>query len=145
MKIEFFTGEYRFLSNFFYPTAMVEMDGLMYPSVEHAYQAAKTLNEALRLRFTNGTAAEAKKMGRTLPKRPEFEALKVEIMYSLLVKKFEGTDLEARLLATGDAELVEGNSWGDTFWGVCNGVGQNMLGRLLMQVRGRILNRRLFT
>lgn len=136
MKIEFFSGEYRWLSNF-YP-ATVELDGRKYPSVEHAYQAAKTLDFNARIIFEEPTMSPgmAKRLGRNFNLRPGWDQMKVSVMLALLKQKFApGTPLAAKLLATGEAELIEGNTWGDRFWGVCQGTGRNTLGALLMGVR----------
>jgi ribA/ribD-fused uncharacterized protein len=133
-KIESFSGQYRFLSNFF-PTP-VFFEGLHYPSVEHAFQAAKTLDNDLRIQvMSTSTAGEAKRIGRTLPIRSDWETIKIDIMLTLLREKFQNSILRQALLATGNAELIEGNWWGDTFWGVCRGQGENHLGKLLMEVR----------
>lgn len=136
--IDSFQGSYRFLSNFY--DAEVELDGVVYRSTERAYQAAKTFNlqerEAIRLAETDG---RAKRLGQKVTLRPDFEQVKVSIMLDLVRQKFtKHPDLTKALLATGDVELVEGNTWGDTFWGVCNGVGQNWLGLCLMMVRNEI-------
>lgn len=135
-----FDGIYRFLSNF-HP-AMVKLDGETYPSTEHAYQAAKSLDPAYRASLRTCTAAEAKRRGRKAVLRADWEEVKIGVMLDLLRQKFaSGTGLAVLLDQTGDRELVEGNWWGDTFWGVCRGEGQNHLGKLLKQVRaeGRLL------
>jgi ribA/ribD-fused uncharacterized protein len=136
--IDRFDGEYEFLSNF-YPS-WVELDGQRYVTVEHAYQAAKTLDSGEREAFQRTSdPGRAKRMGRRLRLRRDWESVKVDVMWGLLRQKFSpGTELAARLLATGDAELVEGNTWEDDFWGVYRGKGQNWLGRLLMEVREEI-------
>lgn len=133
--IDSFTGKYRFLSNF-YPCS-ITFENSTYPSVEHAYQAAKTTNEQLRLRFMEPvtTAGEAKKAGRRLKIREDWDNVKIDIMYQLLKTKFKQTKFKKLLLETGDEILIEGNTWGDTFWGICNGEGENWLGKLLMRVR----------
>lgn len=129
-----FSGEYRFLSNF-YP-AVVQLDGLEFPTVEHAYQAAKTLNlEARALIQSLASPARAKRAGQQVVLRENWEHDKVAVMHDLLTQKFADPDLAQQLLATGQRNLVEGNTWGDTFWGVCDGVGLNWLGKLLMTVR----------
>lgn len=128
-----FTDEYRWLSNF-WPIEVV-MDGETYPSVEHAYQAAKTLPEH-REQFKSCTAGQAKRLGRRVPMRPEWEDIKIAVMRDLIQQKFTfGSNLSESLLRTSPMALVEGNHWGDTFWGVCDGVGQNHLGNLLMEQR----------
>ena len=132
--IDSFSGEYRFLSNF-YP-CVIEFEDLTYDSVEAAYQAAKAFDLALRHRFVGLSAAEAKKVGKHLHLRSGWNGIKVDIMWGLIQKKFApGTALAAQLLATGSAQLIEGNHWNDTFWGMCNGVGENWLGKLLMKQR----------
>lgn len=135
-KIEAFRGEYRFLSNFWH--VYVTYDGEVYPTVEHAYQAAKTLSQEFRSAICYATTGEAKRMGRQVPMRPDWDSIKIDVMRDLLRQKFAEPELREALLATGDAELVEGNTWNDYFWGVCNGEGQNNLGKLLMEIRDEI-------
>ena len=133
--INTFTGEHRWLSNF-WPIA-VEFDKIYYPSVEHAYQASKTLSFDQRKKILLcQTAGEAKRYGGKLVRRDDFEKNKIKIMKGLLVQKFENPYLRKQLLATGYTVLVEGNWWGDTFWGKCAGVGRNHLGELIMDIRG---------
>jgi ribA/ribD-fused uncharacterized protein len=136
--IDSFSGKYRFLSNF-YP-CWVKFKGDDYPSVEHAYQAAKTLDEQLRLMFQEPvmTAGEAKKAGRRLKVREDWEKVKRGVMSIILREKFKQPKFKELLLATGDEELVEGNWWGDTYWGVCNSRGENHLGKLLMEIRDEL-------
>lgn len=155
-KITQFKYEWDFLSNF-YPCP-VEYEGLVYGSVEHAYQAAKTLDLAKREVFSlefnpRLTAAQSKRMGRRVKLRPDWDGIKNSIMRGLLVQKFSAEPLRTKLLGTSDAELVEGNWWHDTHFGVCYGrhggrecdfaphepVGDNWLGRLLMEVRSEAL------
>lgn len=138
-SIESFSGEHRFLSNF-YP-AEVHLGGLPYPTVEHAYQAAKTTNpEEREIIRTSPGPAMAKKLGRHVDVRPDWETIKLEVMAELIVEKFENhPDLASKLVSTGSAELVEGNWWGDTYWGVCRGKGQNNLGKLLMATRKQLM------
>lgn len=129
-----FRGEYSFLSNF-YP-ARVDWAGLMYPTLEHAYQAAKTLDAHDRHAISRmSSPGEAKRYGRQVKVQPDWHRSKRAVMAELLTRKFQDETLRAALLATGDRELVEYNTWGDTYWGIYNGRGQNWLGRLLMQVR----------
>lgn len=132
--IDSFFGENRYLSNF-YPTA-VEYGWYVYPSVENAYQAAKSTDHDVRRQFINITAGQAKRLGRTIEIRKDWENVKDRIMYELVYKKFENNDLIRKLLLeTGYSTLIEGNNWGDTYWGVCKGEGQNKLGKILMLVR----------
>jgi len=132
-----FSGEQSWLSNFWYQT--IEYEGILYPSTEHAYQASKTLDMNVRQEMANmGNASSVMRYGRTLPVRPDWEDVKIKIMYDVNVKKFENYELRKKLLATGNQDLVEGNTWGDTFWGVCGGVGENNLGKILMRIREEI-------
>ena len=137
--IESFKGEYAFLSNFHY--APMGAMGLIWPYLENAYQAAKldpsipNLNE-MRIQFRDCQyPGLAKNLGRRITKRSDWENIKVPVMRSLLKIKFKDPTLRQKLLTTGDRELIEGNWWRDTFWGVCNGVGENHLGKLLMEIR----------
>lgn len=130
-----FKNIHYFLSNF-YPSPIIYKDH-EYPTVEHAYQAAKTLDHeaAEEIRYSSSPVV-AKKLGRKVVVRGDWDKVKVPIMRDLLARKFAvGSPLAALLLSTGDEELKEGNWWGDTFWGVCNGVGENWLGKLLMERR----------
>lgn len=135
-QITKFEGEYRFLSNF-YP-AVVYVGGYPFLTVEHAYQASKTFSiEHITKISLCKSPATAKQLGRRVPLRNDWESVKIMVMQDLLRQKFTHADLRVKLLATGTAELIEGNWWNDTFWGVCNGKGQNWLGRLLMIVRSQ--------
>lgn len=133
-RIEAFTGQYEFLSNFY--LCPVWYEGRCYASVEHAYQAAKSLDENVRHRiYELPTAAQAKKAGRKVQLRSNWDVIRVEVMTGLVRAKFQYPPLQQALLRTGDLELIEGNWWGDRFWGVFRGQGENMLGKILMQVR----------
>ena len=136
--IDSFKGENRFLSNFW--PAEVELDGMLFPTVEHAYVAAKTLDPEKRaeIRLVN-TPGQVKRLGRTLDLRADWDEVKLGIMEGLVRQKFQHPELAALLLATGDQELVEGNTWDDTFWGVCFDVGCNHLGLILMKVRDELV------
>nr|DAF30604.1 MAG TPA: NADAR protein [Caudoviricetes sp.] len=133
-----FKGQYSFLSNF-YPV-QVEIEGIVYPSVEHAYVAMKTMDIELRKQISlMETAGKVKRMGRTLNIRSDWDHIKLPVMFGLLRLKFQKPELKLLLISTGDSHLEEGNWWGDTFWGVCKGVGENNLGKLLMRVRQEII------
>lgn len=138
--IKGFQGQYRFLSNFW--PAEVVLDGIKYPSVEHAYQAAKTYPEE-RAPFETGTPGGAKRLGKIVRMIPGFEFKKISIMHNLVRAKFlNHKDLGDMLLATGNSYLEETNEWKDTFWGVCRGEGSNFLGFILMMVRYELKLRR---
>lgn len=131
-----FQGEYRFLSNF--APVLVSYQGIAYPSVENAYQAAKISQPLERVVFESCTASEAKQMGKKTILRDNWEAIKLLVMYELLSQKFRQSPYRNKLLFTVGDTLIEGNTWGDTFWGVCNGVGLNHLGRMIMKIRDEI-------
>lgn len=133
-----FRGDYSFLSNFF--LIEIVLDGERYPTVEHAFQAAKTLDKEQRRTILQAeTPAKARRLGRKVALRPDWDQVKFDIMLDLLRQKFSQPDLRQRLLETGDAELIEGNAWGDRIWGCVlvegQWVGENHLGKLLMKVR----------
>lgn len=136
--ILFFQGEYRFLSNFW--VCDLILDGITYKSSEHAFMCQKTWDEEAQLRIRmQPTAALAKKEGRKIALRADWEEVKVDAMYKAVYAKFsQNPDLKARLLATGNRYLEEGNTWGDVNWGVCNEVGLNLLGQILMLVRSQL-------
>lgn len=137
--IDRFDGEYFFLSNF--SASPFRINYVLFPTMEHYFQANKADNQNDYLRIAYAHApGEAKRLGRKIQLRPDWEKIKDNVMLTGLRKKFADPELRSLLLATGDEELVEGNYWGDTYWGVCNGVGQNKLGKLLMQVREEIKN-----
>lgn len=132
--IDKFEEENWFLSNF-YPSPIV-YEGIAYPTVEHAYQAAKTLDMRARQKISLLRSPNAaKKMGRIVDIRADWEEIKLAVMYDCLRLKFADPILKQKLLDTGSVQLVEGNWWGDVFWGVCKGKGQNHLGKLLMRIR----------
>ena len=137
MAITKFRGNYYFLSNM-YPEVLY-INGEMYPSAEHAFQASKSLDKDGRLGMSVcRSAKEAKQAGRLINLRLDWEDVKVDVMYNILKAKFADPELAQKLRDTGDEELIEENNWGDTFWGVCKGKGKNMLGNLLMKVRKEI-------
>jgi ribA/ribD-fused uncharacterized protein len=130
-----FDGRHAFLSNFF--PCRVEFEEMVFPSSEHAFQAAKTLDHSIRLQMlSQPTPGKAKRLGRTIELRDDWEWVKIPTMRTILLFKFSHPNLRRLLIATAPAELIEGNNWNDTFWGFCNGVGRNELGKLLMEIRG---------
>lgn len=135
-KISSFRGDYAFLSNFY--DAPVTYEGMSFKNSEAAFQAAKCVDPSDRMQFQDMTPSSAKRLGRRVSLRPDWEHIKLGVMREIVLDKFtRNPDLKAKLLATGDAELIEGNTWRDTFWGVdaATGKGRNNLGRILMSVR----------
>lgn len=163
--IDRFRGDYEFLFNF-YPVTVLYV-GVPYPSVEHAYQAAKTMDLAARDRIRRcRRPSQAKQLGRIVKLRPDWEKIERSIMRELLVKKFDDKTypmLAHELKATAPRQWIEGNTWGDRYWGTTqvfadidsafplvaedllwegaegrHWKGDNWLGRLLMEVRGTL-------
>ena len=137
--IKNFEGEYAFLSNFYFSPMII--DNVVYTTNEHFFQAMKSLNlkerQAIVLAPTPG---KAKRLGRKVSLRKDWEDIKEEVMLTGLRHKFSNPELRKKLLATGNEELIEGTTWHDNYWGICDceacgGQGKNRLGKLLMQVR----------
>lgn len=137
-EIKGFFGDYRFLSNFF--DAPVWFEGLLYPSTEHAFQAAK-VESVFRDKFLAITASKSKTEWKKYPRvdksGPEWDARKFDVMRLVLFEKFiRNKEVREKLLATGDRYLEETNHWGDTIWGVdITKGGTNELGKMLMKIR----------
>lgn len=132
-----FVGDYEFLSNFWHSPFVYE--GIRYPTNEHFFQAMKTLDPKERMWIASAeTPGVAKRRGRSCTLRPDWEQIKEEVMLTGLRLKFAHPILRTQLIMTDGEDLMEGNWWGDTYWGVCNGIGRNRLGVLLMQVRDEI-------
>lgn len=137
-KIDRFVGEHSFLNNFY--TSTLLFNGRSYPTVEHAYQAHKSsTHEEHEVIRRASTPMEAKKLGKTMILPPDWGTKKVGLMKGILTAKFENPFLRELLKGTGDAELIHDNRFNDRFWGVCRGVGNNWLGRLLEEVRSEVL------
>ena len=143
MAIEGFFGQYRWLSNF-YP-ASVRLGDIVFPTIEHAFQAAKTLDRTER-RFINRapTPDKARRWGRTkIVVRGDWHTVKLGIMEDLVRQKFlNHVALYGLLISTGDEDIIEVNTWGDHYWGMCKTptglVGDNHLGRIIMKIRGEL-------
>jgi ribA/ribD-fused uncharacterized protein len=138
--IDRFRGKYSFLSNF-YP-AEVEIQGQgRFPTTEHAYQFLKVHRprESERAYIMGLDPVGVKRWARTVEARADWDQIKDAVMLRVVYAKFtQHQNLRDKLCATGTEDLVEGNHWGDTYWGVCEGVGENKLGKILMQVRGEL-------
>lgn len=132
MAINEFRGTNFFLSNFY--NCPVTYNGNTYQNAEAAFHAQK--DPARSKEFTKLNPSEAKRLGRRVKLRKDWEQVKNNIMYEIVTEKFrQNLELAKRLLDTGDNILVEGNTWNDTYWGICNGRGKNHLGQILMRVR----------
>lgn len=132
-----FRGKYYFLSNFY--ETPVTWNGLTYLNNEAAFQSAKTFSD--RECFTNLDPSSAKKLGRKVQLRSDWENVKDDVMYEICKAKFsQNTELKKRLLSTGNEHLEEGNTWGDKIWGTVNGIGENRLGKILMRIREKLRN-----
>ena len=144
-----FHNEHRWLSNF-WPCVLPAMYGVVPPTVEHAYQASKTEYEVTAREILKApTAGAAKRLGKGVQLRKDWDGMKLDIMRRLLFYKFDRLNplLRQQLLDTGDAQIYEGNRWNDVYWGRVQreqGVweGENHLGRLLMELREKIRGER---
>jgi len=129
-----FRGEYNWLSNFY--SSPIQIEGITYSNAESAFQAMKCDNLADRIKFTGLSGVEAKRLGRTIELPGDWDWCKRDFMFRVIEEKFtQNPMLKEKLIATGDQEIIEGNTWGDTYWGVCNGKGDNNLGKIIMFVR----------
>ena len=133
--IDSFSGENYFLSNF-YPSPLT-LWGIDFPTGEHAFQAGKSEYRKEMLKIAQApTPGAAKGMGRRVTLQPYWnECARYEVMKQVLRAKFSDPYLMERLMSTGDAILIEGNTWGDRTWGVSGGEGHNLLGWMLMKIR----------
>lgn len=134
-----FSGEFDFLSNFYVcPVPMVfGYDDIIAKTSEHVYQAAKAQNEQEMFEILAcSTPGQAKRMGKIVTRRPNWKELKNNIMYVTQKNKFDyNSNLKNKLIQTYPMCLIESNTWGDTYWGQCNGVGFNHLGKILTNLR----------
>ncbi len=130
-----FFGKYRFLSNFW--PAVIVLDGITYPTAEHAYQAAKTDDQSIKRHIALiKSPGEVKKFSRAIQLKANWNEIRIDVMTRVQFAKYDqNADLRQQLLDTGDHDLVEVNNWKDRFWGVYDGGGYNHLGVILMKVR----------
>lgn len=139
--IKEFKNQYFFLSNFYeYP---IYYNKLVFCNAEAAFQAQKAMNEKDQYKFINLNASQARKLGKTVQLRKDWEEIKDNVMYEIVKRKFTiNKELQQKLLETKEEELIEGNWWHDTYWGVDSktGIGQNKLGKILMKVREEVKN-----
>ena len=143
-----FDGDFRFLSNFYSLSLKITDDmGIVYPTIEHYFQAQKTIDEQERIKIAfipKDQPGKAKRQGRKLKLRNDWEEVKIDIMEQGLRQKFSVGYLKVRLNLTKQHKLIEGNYWHDNFWGICscpkckNIPSHNWLGKLLMKIRDEI-------
>ena len=142
--IDCFDGKYAFLSNFY--NCPVTYNRLVYQNNEAAFQAQKTLDENVRKEFTSLPPNLAKRKGRRVNLRSDWEEVKDDVMYEICLEKFlsrKNYRLLELLHNTGHEEIVEGNYWHDNYWGNCtcnrckNTEGNNKLGKILMEIRSK--------
>ncbi|MCK5613940.1 NADAR family protein [Candidatus Pacearchaeota archaeon] len=132
-----FRNEYWFLSNM-YPIKIVD-NNVTYNSTENYYQAHKTFSPKSHDEIAISSPFESKKLGRKVVLRKDWDDIKLKIMARAIVLKFtKNENLRKKLIETGNIEIVETNTWGDTYWGICNGTGRNELGKLLMKLRTKL-------
>ncbi len=132
-----FQGEYFYLSNFYEVPVLYK--GILYDNNEAAFQAQKTTDIKIQKEFTTLDPVAAKRKGKEIKLRSDWEQIKEKEMYAICLEKFtQHPDLAEKLLMTGNRPLEEGNTWNDKVWGTVNGVGKNKLGKILMQIRDNI-------
>ena len=145
-RIVAFDGAERWLSNFV--GCSIDYQGRNFPSVEHAYQSMKQDSETWRQKCADYTITSAaiKKMAQEIDKRPDWNRIKLSVMRECVKLKFLQEPFRTRLIETGNMEIIEGNWWHDTFWGVDKDTmeGSNNLGKLIMEVRSSLLVTSLF-
>ena len=134
-----FKGEYAWLSNF--APVEIEYEGRTYPSLEHAYQAARSIDPSWKDYCASGVSSgNVKRKSKNIIYSADWMEVRVAVMKELCIKKYADPDYKAKLLATGSLEIIEGNTWGDTFWGVDirTGEGLNILGKIIMEIRSSL-------
>lgn len=143
--INSFRGDYFFMSNFYESKNQIQFDEYTYENAEAAFQAQKSKSCVYKHLMQFQSAKNAKKEGRKVLLRTDWEEIKDDLMYQIIKAKFEqNPDLKSKLLATGDKFIEEQNTWHDNYWGVCkcikcqNKIGHNHLGKILMKVRDEL-------
>ena len=137
--IKEFKNQYFFLSNFY--ECPIYYNKLVFCNAEAAFQAQKVIDEKEQYKFINLNASQARKLGKTIVLRKDWEEVKDNIMYEIVKRKFTvNKELQQKLIDTKDEELVEGNWWHDTYWGIDSktGIGKDKLGKILMKVREEV-------
>lgn len=131
-----FRGKYRWLSNF--ERCEILYKGIIYQSTESAYQAQKTLKISVRHIFAKLDSRESKALAKALTIRGDWDEIKYDIMSDICRVKFNMPQFKPRLIDTGEMEIIESNHWGDTYWGECDGEGENHLGHIIMDIRDEL-------
>lgn len=148
--IKEFRGQYGFMSNF--AECEIYYEGYSYPTTEHAFMAQKSDEQVLHgttpenikhidwaeyCSISGHSASEIKQQAREVELRPDWDEVKIQVMTDVLRLKFNQEPFKSKLLATGNQNIQEGNTWKDTFWGIDlkTGEGENHLGRIIMKIR----------
>lgn len=140
-KILGFNNDYIWLSNFY--NTPILWQGLGFLNVEAAYQASKCTNTNIAKQFQNMSGKDAKSFSKTINIRKDWNNIKFNVMSQLILQKFlTNENLKQQLIQTDNIYIEETNTWNDIYWGVCNGIGENNLGKILMATREylKILN-----
>jgi ribA/ribD-fused uncharacterized protein len=139
--IRIFSGEFDYMSNFYFSKTVIGK--FIYDTVEHYFQSRKAVTdrEEREIRETS-TPGKAKRMGRKIKIRADWEKIKYDVMFIGVKFKFEQhPDIAKKLKVTGDRLIVEGNNWHDNIWGDCHCpkcehiIGKNLMGKILMEIR----------
>jgi hypothetical protein len=133
-KIDNFINEYEWLSNFY--NASLEYNGRKYLNSEAAFQSMKSSDPEVQVSFCDLNSYDAKKLGEQIYLREDWDSIKTKVMFGIVKAKFDqNSNLRKKLVDTGDIFLEEGNTWGDRIWGTVDGLGENRLGKILMNIR----------
>lgn len=143
--IKEFQGEYRWLSNF--TPCKIIINDVVYPSVEHAYMSCKSDD----IKWKNLCADSSnkpgliKKLSKDIDLVENWDNIKLEVMTSCLIQKYNQQPYKNLLISTGNQTIVEGNKWNDKYWGVClkTGIGENNLGKIIMSIRKTLIEKTL--
>lgn len=141
--IKEFQNEFRWLSNF--APVKIVLDGVEFPSIEHAYMSAKSDDAEWKKFCSNpiNKAGDVKKQVRNIKIKENWNDIKLDVMRKCVEQKFNQEPYRTKLLETGIQYIQEGNMWNDTFWGVClkTNKGENHLGKLIMDFRSTLLKK----
>lgn len=135
-----FQNEFRWLSNF--APVKIVLNGIEFPSIEHAYMSAKSDDIEWKnfCSNSNNKAGDVKRQSRNVKLKPNWDEIKLKVMEECVTQKFTQEPFKTKLLETGNEHIQEGNMWNDKFWGVClkTNKGENNLGKLIMKVRASL-------